>query len=201
MIGRVVLYGSIGGALGAAGWYLTSVLLDEEADLPEWRKAMLRKARWHLENRTPYQWGGGRSPSNYGVDCSGMVITCLKEAGVELPPEGGTSGVWWNVLPRVEVPQPGDVALFGRPDKAVHVTLVEKALEGGDAMTIGANNGDRDVTSPEIAAARNAFVFRKRALEWSNFLGYCTFDPEVRAAQVPAGMKISKLVKPVWCCD
>lgn len=201
MIARVALYGAIGGAVGGLAWYVANVLGDEEADLPEWRKAMLRRAREHLANRTLYQWGGGRSPSNYGVDCSGMVITCLAEAGVPLPPEGGTSGVWWSVLPRVEVPLPGDVALFGRPDKAIHVTLVEKVLEGGDAMTIGANGGDKDVTTPQIAEARGAFVSRKRALEWKNFLGYCTFDPEIRAAQTPAGMKISKLVKPVWCCD
>jgi hypothetical protein len=197
--GRILLFGAVGGLLGGAVGAVVGSL-DPEADLPEWRKAMLRKAREHLAARTLYQWGGGRSPNDYGVDCSGMVLTCLREAGVSPPPEGGTSYVWWDVLPRVEVPQPGDVALFGRPERAVHVTLVEYPLEGGDAMTIGANGGDKDVNTPQIAESRNAFVSRKRAREWKNFLGYCTFDPEIRAAQT-AGMKISKLVKPIMCCD
>ncbi len=170
--------GLAGGALGLLVGYLAS----PEMRLPAWRRSMLATARRHLALATPYQWGGGRSPSDCGLDCSGLVIVSLKEAGVPLPPEGQSSGVWSDVLPVVTAPQPGDLAFFGPNGRAVHVVMVEKALPNGDAVTLGANGGDRDMTCAQ-ALAKGAHVTRKLVSEFqfAPFLGYRTIDPSARA--------------------
>lgn len=122
----------------------------------------------------PYQWGGGRNASDYGVDCSGLVILASKRAGLPLPPcPLATSDGWWRCLPRVSSPLPGDLALYGKPDRAVHVELVMSYdPASGVAQTIGANGGDRDVLTPEIAQERGAFVRYASTEGRSNLLGF-----------------------------
>ena len=123
---------------------------------------------------TLYQWGGGRSAGDYGVDCSGLIILASKRAGLPLPPcPLATSDGWWRCLPRVSSPLPGDFAIYGKPDRAVHVELVlayDPAT--GVAETLGANGGDRDVLTPEIAQERGAFVRHASTAGRSNFLGF-----------------------------
>lgn len=134
------------------------------------REALLREAL-ALEG-TLYQWGGGRSPSDYGVDCSGLVILASKRAGVPLPPCNlATSNGWWQCGERVAVPEPGDLALYGAPDRAIHVELV-LSFDGQEAQTLGANGGDRDVLTPAVAQARNANVRHATTAGRSNFLGF-----------------------------
>jgi hypothetical protein len=182
---------------GAFGGLILGALLDPELRLPAWRRTMLAVARRHLAQGTPYQWGGGRSPNDCGLDCSGLVIVALKEAGVQLPPEGQTSGVWCDVLPVVTDPQPGDLAFFGPNGKAVHVVIVEKPLANGDAVTIGANGGDRDMTCAQ-AVASGAKVTRKLVsdFKFAPFLGYRTIDPAARAG----GVGRYDVRRPVLCC-
>jgi len=136
------------------------------------RDALLREAL-DLEG-TLYQWGGGRSAGDYGVDCSGLVILASKRAGVKLPPcPLATSNGWWQCLPRVSDPRPGDLALYGyaAENRAVHVELV-LSFDGEDAETLGANGGDKDVLSPEVAKERGAFVRHATTRGRANFLGF-----------------------------
>lgn len=123
---------------------------------------------------TLYQWGGGRSPgSDYGVDCSGLIIAALRDANLPLPPcPLATSDGWWQCLPRIPDPLPGDLALYGTPGRAVHVEVV-KRFDGTDADTVGAEGGDRDVLTPAIAEQRNARVRDASTHARSNFLGFC----------------------------
>lgn len=171
-------------SLGLATALLARYLAQGEWMLEPWRKSFLETARRELENGTLYQWGGGRNPAtDWGVDCSGLFVMAMREAGIKPPPEGQTANVFYHALPKVTDPKPGDLAFFG-PDasKAVHVVMVEKALPDGDAVTIGANGGDSDVTSPAVAQARGAHVSRKLVSEFkfNPFLGYATLDPEAR---------------------
>lgn len=136
------------------------------------RAALLEQAL-ALEG-TLYQWGGGRGPGDYGVDCSGLVILASKRAGLPLPPcPLATSDGWWRCLTKTSSPLPGDLALYGSPERAVHVELVlayDPAT--GVADTLGANGGDRDVLTPEIAQERGAFVRHASTAGRSNFLGF-----------------------------
>lgn len=145
---------------------------------------------------TLYQWGGGRNPAtDQGVDCSGLIIRAHRIAGLPLPPCGGaTSDAWWQCLERIAPAEtkPADLALFGRPDRAVHVELVTR-IDGDKVTMLGANGGDRDVTSPAIAASRNAMV------KWDsmsisqprgNFIGFCRNPIETNQ-----GTAIDKMLK------
>lgn len=166
--------------------------------LAPWRQCFLATADRLLESGTLYQWGGGRNPkTDYGVDCSGLFVVAMRECGVPPPPQGTTADVFWHSLQHVTVPQPGDMAFFGRDDKAVHVVMVESVFDNGAVLTIGANGGDRNVTTPDIAIARNARVSRKLVSEFkfAPLLGYATPDPTQRK------ISFGFVSEPVLCCN
>jgi len=137
------------------------------------RRRFLEEVRAHLG--TWYQWGGGRNPnSDYGVDCSGLIIASLRNAGYpQIPCPLATSNGWWQCLTRIDVPIPGDLAFYGNKsqDRAIHVEVVE-TWNGEHATLIGANGGDKDVTSEDIARKRNAFVKKVATNKRPNFLGF-----------------------------
>ena len=143
------------------------------SNIAPWRKAMLARADEHVKAGTLYQWGGGHAGVNsWGLDCSGLIIDCARAAGFEMEMN---SNAIWHALPRVAYPTPGDVALFGSAQKAVHIMLVEKWYPSeGRAACIGAQNGDVDVTSPEVAQARGAVVKRVPDHRSERFLGFCS---------------------------
>lgn len=159
------------------------------------RAALLEQALGLLG--TPYQWGGGRSPGDFGLDCSGLVILASKRAGVPLPPcPLATSDGWWRCLPRVSSPLPGDLALYGSPERAVHVELVlAYDPSTGIAQTLGANGGDRDVLTPEIAQERGAFVRYASTEGRSNFLGFVSnpVDSPAQAEGVSPNLTLLQL--------
>ena len=160
----------------------TSVNLSPE------RQKFLEKVESYLG--TLYQWGGGRNPKyDYGVDCSGLVIAALRDAGYALPPcSMPTSDGWWHCLERVDDPMPGDLAFYGSKDqdRAVHVEVVT-SWDGHNAEVIGANGGSRSTTTPEQAQEQNAYVRREDShLHWKKFLGFARNPLELLAQSKPS---------------
>lgn len=142
-----------------------------------WRNDVLDCARQHVEASTPYQWGGGHGGAGYGLDCSGLVIQCARQAGITV---AMNADAMYKQLPAVDVPEPGDLALYGKPSRATHVRIVEAFDPStGIAACIGAENGDMDVTSPEVALERGALVKRVSShLNRADFLGFRTLARE-----------------------
>ncbi len=173
-----------GAAVGVVSGLLVAYFANPERALPQWRKDFLSLARDYAARQVPYQWGGGRSAGDYGVDCSGLLIRAQEFASAQgsspppLPAEGRTSTVWHEALPKIDIPRPGDMALYGTPDHASHVVMVEKWDPATQtASIIGANGGDKDVNSPEIAASRGAFVRSAPTHLYRNgFLGFASFE-------------------------
>lgn len=154
------------------------------------RQAILQEAL--AQEGVYYQWGGGHmGDKGYGVDCSGLIIRAHQRAGQPLPPcPMPTSNGWWQCLQRIDVPEPGDLALYGNQgqDRAVHVEMV-LSWEGDHALTLGAI-GDRDVVSLEIAKARNAIVKRVSTEGRKSFLGFVKNPIEEQAAKINEGAPI-----------
>lgn len=161
------------GAIGLALLWPRSARAEEQ--LEPWRRRLLECARGHVQAKTLYQWGGGHGwlgDAEYGLDCSGLVLQCAKQAGVDV---WMTSNGMYEQLPPVETPRPGDLALYGKPDRAWHVRIVEAwHPEEGRAETIGAEGGGPKVTSPERAVVKNAHVRRVPDHRASHFLGFRT---------------------------
>lgn len=147
-----------------------------ELDLPKWRQDMLSCLRRHADEGTLYQWGGGhgwRDPE-YGVDCSGLVCSCARESGIELYM---TADMMLDQLPTVDAPLPGDLALYGKGDHAIHVRAVDEWFDAeGRAATIGAEGGGSKVNDPEEAERLGARVKRLPDHRADNFLGFRTLE-------------------------
>jgi len=147
-----------------------------DSALPEWRRVMLECIREHARLGTLYQWGGGhgwRDPE-YGLDCSGLALHCAKRAGIELYM---VANDMYQKLPEVYVPQPGDLALYGSPQHANHVRVVEAWYpDEGRAATIGAEGGGSKVNDPVKAEQIDARVRRIDDHRGKYFLGFRTFD-------------------------
>lgn len=141
-----------------------------------WRDDMMGCVRRHADIGTLYQWGGGhgwRDPE-YGVDCSGLVCACAREAGVDLYM---TADMMSNQLPEVDVPQPGDVAVYGSSKRANHARVVDAWFpEEGRASTIGAEGGGSKVNDPDIARDIGARVKRMNDHRSSSFLGFRSLE-------------------------
>jgi len=194
--GGALLWGGGIALVGAAAWMLLGGSSSSSAPaLSGWelsRQQMLDQARALRDAGTLYQWGGGRHAGDYGVDCSGLVIVAARAAGVPLPPQGWTSTVWWQVLPHISDPSPGDLVFYGLGGVAHHVGFVD---EGG--LMLGANGGDQSVTTPAIAQARGAFVKNAPVGYRPDLLGYASFDPALRG-QASARPSFAS---PITCCD
>ncbi|MHC4617159.1 MAG: NlpC/P60 family protein [Planctomycetota bacterium] len=179
-LGHGLVYGAV--AIAAVA------LLGEAqaAGVSGWRRKMLDCARGHLAKRTLYQWGGGHGGSGYGLDCSGLVIQCAKAA--DIVAHYNADG-FYKVMPKVDVPQPGDLALYGRSGRATHIRIVEKWKPSSRTATvIGSDGGDKSSTSPEVARAQKAWVKRTGThLDRGDFLGF-------RTLQKLAGKPVSKAV-------
>lgn len=150
-------------------------------DLEPWRRQMVQCARWHVKNRTLYQWGGGHHGPSWGLDCSGLINDCAKAAGFSA--DGWGSARMWTELPRVDVPRPGDIASYGPR----HVVLVEAWDPATQTATIiGANGGDSTTTSPERATEQGAFVRREPThLYREVFRGFSSLVPLVNGSYRP----------------
>lgn len=81
---------------------------------------------------TPYVWGG-TTPS--GFDCSGLVLYCYREIGINLPRTSRSQYRVGDFIPadRTDLLQPGDLLFFGYdrdPDRIHHVAI----YSGGGKM-------------------------------------------------------------------
>lgn len=163
----------IAGAAGAAALIVVILLSTRRAKaevLAAWRAAILSCASDHADARTLYEWGGGHAEGGYGLDCSGLVIRCGLAAGMRFYM---TADDMYKKLAPVVDPKPGDLAVYGTLARAIHVKIVTAwHPEENRAETISAENGGPDVTTPEAAIARGAWVRRLPTHRAHNFLGF-----------------------------
>ena len=173
-------YLALGALAGGAAILLwaSSSGADPLAGVAPWRRAMVLCARGHAAKKTPYQWGGGHGHDmpDFGLDCSGLIISCGYSTGM-VNASGWDSRRMWAELPHVQVPQPGDVALYS-PRHVVMVESFDPAT--GLATIIGSNGGDASSTTPEVAAMQGAFVRREPThLYRAGFQGFASLEPLV----------------------
>ncbi len=115
---------------------------------------------------TPYIYGGR---SRDGLDCSGLVVVALKEAG---GPDW-TSGWWtdrfYNELVPTIAPKPGDLCLYGAPNDPSHVMI----WLGTEGLVLGASGGNSSTTTLMAAAKARAEVKVKENYKYRpDFIGF-----------------------------
>lgn len=120
------------------------------------------------------------SPGAFALDCSGAVGMALARAG------GGSSRLWmwntdayWNNLPPVEVPSPGDVALYGGKaiDDVSHIEMVITSVDGV-IVVAGSSGGDQTTTTLQVAERQHAhYKVKPSHLFRPDFRGFRSIVP------------------------
>lgn len=156
------------------------------------RQKMVECAQQHVEDRTPYQWGGGHHGPSWGLDCSGLVLDCARKAGID--PGHWDSSKMRDQLPPTDNPQPGDLALY----LPRHVVLVESFDPfTGIATVIGENGGGPSSTSVEVALKQDARAKREPThLYRETFVGFRSIRPWGAEDIQPEVVPIVVLEKP-----
>jgi cell wall-associated NlpC family hydrolase len=111
---------------------------------PANRDAILQRARRHLG--LAYLWGG---TSAYGLDCSGLIHTGYREAGVIVPRDAHAQYLVAERVPLGEE-QAGDLYFFARENR--HVYHVGIVTEPG--RMLHAPESGRHIEETELAPAR-----------------------------------------------
>jgi len=98
---------------------------------------------------TPYVWGGNHPIQDGGLDCSGFILHCLRDAGLDLP-DTTADGLYTTLAPVDDAADllPGDLAFYGK-DRATHVVMV---ISTGGRVIIGASGGTRPRPGENLAA-------------------------------------------------
>jgi hypothetical protein len=137
------------------------------------RQQIIECARQHVIDRTPYQWGGGHHGESWGLDCSGLILDCFRKVGID--PGYWDSTKMREELPPVDVPQPGDLALY----LPRHVVFVESFdPQTGIATIIGENGGGPSCTNLERSIELDARAKREPThLYRDGFVGFRSIAP------------------------
>ena len=101
----------------------------------------------------PYRWGGDDYRS---IDCSGLVLECLKSIGYVAEDRDTTANGLWLTYKDKEViyPETGDLIFwFNLEGKATHVAICYE-----DEYCITADGGGRTTLTLDDAIKQNAFV-------------------------------------------
>jgi murein DD-endopeptidase len=112
---------------------------------------------------SPYLWNAkgdvvSKSPELRAFDCSGFVTWLLHQVGGPDWRATHSSKVLFEVLPRIDVPLPGDLAFYtDLSGRIEHVMIVRS-----DGAVIGACGGGRSTTTLKIAADKGARVQVRR---------------------------------------
>lgn len=88
---------------------------------------------------TPYKWGG---TSRSGMDCSGLLVTSFRAAGIELPRTSSEQSGYGRSVSIYEL-QPGDLVFFAankRRGKITHVGMVTEVRGRNEVLFIHASS-------------------------------------------------------------
>lgn len=105
----------------------------------------LEAYNWAFTQRgKPYEWGG---TGPYGYDCSGLVMTAYRHAGINLP-RTTYSMIADPALVRVSKPVRGDLAFFG----SGHVELYSGWYPRIGGWTFGAHSSGTRISPAPITS-------------------------------------------------
>lgn len=126
------------------------------SELVAWQEDLVREAEKAKGPVLFYRWAGYLSPAK-GHDCSGHIVWWCDRVGVRLPRGRATADSLYRDLEAIDVPRPGDLALYGTPAKATHVMIVVGELVAGACPVAGMSGGGSKTASVEIAKASGAW--------------------------------------------
>lgn len=119
------------------------------------------------------------SPGSFALDCSGAVgLAILRAGGVNRLWDWNTDD-YWNRLPEVLVPLPGDVALYGgsSPTDVSHIEMVVSVCEGVFIVG-GSSGGDQTTTTLQDAERRRAsYKVKEHHSYRPDFRGFRSINP------------------------
>lgn len=125
--------------------------------MPNTARLMFMEVAWSYL-KTPYLWGGDDPMA--GIDCSGLVVECLKSVGAISLKDDLSADSLWHKWPHLRVAEPGRGALafwFNAEGKATHV-----AICWDKEYCITPDGGGSATLTPQDAVKQNAFVKIRR---------------------------------------
>lgn len=106
----------------------------------------------------PYIWGGNDPIT--GFDCSGLIVEILQSVGIVPRKSDFTADALSKKFSETDVLQPGNLVFYDWNKDGIidHVEMIAFIDDSGELFTIGASGGSSATTTPQAAAASDAFV-------------------------------------------